>query len=347
MSNGRAAWALWAATFMLTSACGGSARDNQPTAPGDKVFPDASVDCSGCRYVYRGLVVPAAIYVDDEAAYVEDHGAGTLLRVPLSGAAPKVLSDGLVSTIFAIQDNLIFFAADDPVTVNSRGLWSVPRDGSSSPTLLTHYTPANELELGRYQGHGILKGTTASGAAVIYQVEDDGTKTVLRNWPTVEASPISGSSLLLPSGELLWADFSPGFLSAPDPAATEMRIATGWAAQGIMNSPSGVMVSNQRHADPSDTHRIFLRGADGELSQIAQVTGDDVGAPWFLAGAAVVAVSRTTGALVLTPNTGAPTVLVNTVSLTPKGLTASNDYIYFTGHIGGNPWSLYRIPIAL
>jgi len=45
------------------------------------------------------------------------------------------------------------------------------------------------------------------------------------------------------------ADFSPGFLSAPDPAATEMRIAAGWAAQGIMNSPSGVMVSNQRHAD--------------------------------------------------------------------------------------------------
>ena len=49
---------------------------------------------------------------------------------------------------------------------------------------------------------------------------------------------------------------------------------------GVRRDPINGVV---KYGSPHCNHHIFLRGAGGELSLIAQVTGDDVGAPGFLA----------------------------------------------------------------
>lgn len=80
--------------------CGGSSAGTEPN-DGPPDLADGSSDCAGCRILLKGIVQPYAPYVVGSHVYLEDWGAGKLLRVPLAGGAP--LADDAYDSVFRVS----------------------------------------------------------------------------------------------------------------------------------------------------------------------------------------------------------------------------------------------------
>jgi hypothetical protein len=323
---------------MAMSGCSGSTetRDDADAGTNSK-FPDASSDCEGCQYVLRGLSRPNRLWVAAAHLYVEDWMAAQLIRVPLEGGPSEVVSEGVVPQTFAATATHLYFVAPDPIDDGSRLTYRVAHD-SGEREQLVRYADAGEIVVGLAGDTPVLKGTTSSGSAALLTLGADGEKTGAREWSS--GAPSSACISVLEDGGLLWCDAEDGLWSAPNLSDPGKQTETGWVAGELDSTTSGVLVASS----PVGGHDIYLREASGTLTRVAS-SADAIGSPRYFVGGGVVWIK---GGVRFTDNQGQTSLLADSdgkLSTPSEGISVSSDHVFFTGHRGAEPWSVYRIPV--
>lgn len=324
--------------LLALSGCSGSTEIRDDTDAGtSSKFPDASSDCEGCQYVLRGLSRPNRLWVAAAHLYVEDWMAAQLIRLPLEGGPSEVVSEGVVPQTFAVTATHLYFVAPDPVDDGSRIIYRVAHE-SGEREQLVRYPDAGEIVVGLADGMPVLKGTTSSGSAALLTLDVDGEKTIAREWSS--GSPSSGCISVLEDGGLLWCDAEDGLWSAPNLSDPGKQTKMGWVAGELDLTSSGVLVASS----PVSGHDIYLREASGELTHVAS-SADPIGSPRYVVPGGVVWIK---GGVRFTDKEGQTSLLADSdgkLSTPSEGISVSSDHVFFTGHRGAEPWSVYRIPV--
>lgn len=333
---------LGAAGCILITLSGCSGRTNNTDdadAENGVSFADASSDCEGCQYVLRGLSGPNRLWVAAGYLYAEDWPAAQLIRLPLAGGASEVVSEGVVPLTFAITPTHLYFLSPDPIDDDSRIVYRIAHD-SGEREQVVRYPDAGEIPLGVAEGAPVLKGSASSGGAALLRLELDGEKTTVREWASALDSPGSGCISVLEDGALLWCDGEDGLWSAPNLTGAGTQQKTGWRAGELDTTTAGLLVASA----PVGGHSIYLREPRGALTEVA-ASADPIGSPRHYVGAGVVWIE---GGVRFTDTEGETTLLADSdgkLSTPSEGITVSTDHVFFTGHRGSEPWSVYRIDI--
>jgi hypothetical protein len=325
--------------LIALSGCSGSTETNDDANAGNgSSFPDASSDCEGCQYALRGLSRPNRLWVAADHLYVEDWLAAKLIRLPLEGGSSEVVSEGVVPQTFAVTPTHLYFVAPDPIDDGSRIIYRVSH-ANGEREQVARYADSGEIAIGLTDGEPVLKGKAPSGSGALMTVGSDGEKTTVREWSS-SASPASSCISVLEDGELFWCDPEDGVWSAPNLSDPGMHLKTGWVAGELDVTTSGLLVASS----PVGGHSIYLREPGGTLTQVA-TSADPIGSPRYFVGGGVVWVKS---GVHFTDDDGQTSLLADSdgkLSTPSEGISVSSDHVFFTGHRGSEPWSVYRIPV--
>lgn len=302
-------------------------------------FADASADCEGCRYALRGLQSPHRLWIAGGYLYAEDWGAAELLRLPLSGGEPEVVSTGVVPQTFALTAAHLYFAAPDPQDDDFRIVFRVAHDTGERERVV-RFADDGEIVLGLSNDTVVLRGTDTARAVTLSTVDANGEKTEVRSWASGSEAPVPGCVEVPEDGTLVWCDREDGIWTAPSLDAEGRHTSTGWLAGELDLTTSGLVVAGA----PIGEHRIYLREKGGALRAIA-ASEEPIGSPRFPVEDGVVWVK---GGVRLTDVTGGTRRFADSdgqLSTPAEGLAVSSDHVFFTGHRGSEPWSVYRVPL--